>query len=43
MGFFSKKITTDKITESLIGFFDAGYSSLINGPKDLLKKGLHFV
>lgn len=38
MRFFSKKITTDKITESLLGFFDAGYSSLVNGFKDLLKK-----
>lgn len=38
MGFFSKKITTDKITESLLGFFDSGYSSLINGFEDLLKK-----
>lgn len=36
MGFFSKKITTDKITESLLGFFDAGYTSLTYGLKDLL-------
>ncbi|MFA5745086.1 MAG: hypothetical protein WC887_02635 [Candidatus Paceibacterota bacterium] len=29
MGFFSKKITTDKITKALVGFFDAGYNSLL--------------
>ncbi len=38
MGFFSKKITTDKITESLVGFLDVGYNSLVNGFKDLLGK-----
>lgn len=37
MGLFSKKITTDKITESLVGFFDASYSSLVVGFKDSFK------
>lgn len=38
MGFFSKKITTDKITETLIGFSDTNYNSLVNGLRDLLKE-----
>ncbi|TSD06229.1 MAG: hypothetical protein Greene07147_88 [Parcubacteria group bacterium Greene0714_7] len=29
MRFFSKEITTDKIAESLVGFFDADYDSLV--------------
>lgn len=37
MSIFSKKITTDKISESLKGFFDVGYSSLVVGLKDTLK------
>lgn len=37
MGFFSKKVTTDKITESLSGFFDTGYGSLVIGLKDAFK------
>lgn len=38
MSFFSKKITTDKISESLKGFFDVGYGSLVFGLKDTLKE-----
>jgi hypothetical protein len=34
MGFFSKKITTDKINEALLGLFDAGYDSLVMRLKD---------
>jgi len=37
MGFFSKKITTEKIAESLSGFFDAGYGALVVGLKDTFK------
>lgn len=37
MGFFSKKITTDKIVESLVGFFDTIHTSYLEGIKDLLK------
>lgn len=37
MRFFSKKITTGKIAESLTGFFDAGYGSLVVGLKDTFK------
>lgn len=37
MGFFSKKITTEKIAESLSGFFDAGYGALVVGLKDISK------
>jgi len=37
MGFFSKKITTEKIAESLSGFFDAGYGALVAGLKDIFK------
>jgi len=33
-----EKITTDKITESLEGFFDAGYGSMVVGFKDTLKE-----
>ena len=36
-GDFSKKVTTDKITELLDGFFDAGYGSLVVGLKDSFK------
>ncbi|OGN20520.1 MAG: hypothetical protein A2910_01985 [Candidatus Yanofskybacteria bacterium RIFCSPLOWO2_01_FULL_39_28] len=36
MGFFTKeKITTEKITETLLDFFDADYQSLIDGIKKL--------
>jgi len=38
MGFFSNKITTDKIAKSLAGFFDTGYGSLVVGFKDTLKE-----
>ena len=38
MGFFSKKITTDRIAESLGGFFDIGYGSLVVGFKDSFKE-----
>lgn len=37
MGFFSKKITTEKIAESLSGFFDVGYGTLVIGLKDAFK------
>lgn len=37
MGFFSKKITTEKIAKSLAGFFDAGYGALVVGLKDTFK------
>ncbi|MBU1089323.1 hypothetical protein KKF38_00820 [Patescibacteria group bacterium] len=37
MGFFSKKITTDKITGSLVDFFDVGYGSLVVNFKDTFK------
>lgn len=37
MGFFSKKITADKIKDSLSGFFDAGYGSLVVGFKETFK------
>lgn len=37
MGFFSKKITSDKINKSLSDFFDAGYGSLVVGLKDSFK------
>ncbi|KKP93281.1 MAG: hypothetical protein UR98_C0007G0013 [Parcubacteria group bacterium GW2011_GWA1_36_12] len=38
MGFFSKKIKTDRIAESLSGFFDIGYGSLVMGFKDSFKE-----
>lgn len=34
MGFFSKKITTDKLTDSLVSFFDNNYFFLVKGMKD---------
>ncbi|MFA5387434.1 MAG: hypothetical protein WC322_03485 [Candidatus Paceibacterota bacterium] len=37
MGFFSKKITTEKIIETLADFFDAGYGALVIGLKEKLK------
>jgi len=37
MGFFSKKVKTDTIAESLLGFFDIGYGSLVLGFKDSFK------
>ena|SRR3989338_2605025 len=37
MGLFSKKITANKINESLSGFFDTGYGSLVIGFKDTFK------
>ena len=37
MGFFSKKITINKITESLAKVFDVGYGSLVIGFKDTFK------
>lgn len=37
MGIFSKKITTEKIAESLVGFFDTGYGALVFGLKDAFK------
>lgn len=38
MRFFSKKVTTDKITKALLGFFDADYISLTKGIRDLFGK-----
>ncbi|OGZ65195.1 MAG: hypothetical protein A3C50_02960 [Candidatus Staskawiczbacteria bacterium RIFCSPHIGHO2_02_FULL_43_16] len=38
MGFFSRKITTDKITESLSGFFDASYGALVFDIKNIDKQ-----
>jgi len=35
--FFPKKITADKITETLKEFFDIGYGSLASGIKDVFK------
>lgn len=37
MGLFSKKITFEKIAESLSGFFDAGYGALVAGLKNMPK------
>lgn len=37
MGFFSKKITTDKIAESLKEFFNINHKPLIDGLNDSLK------
>jgi len=37
MGFFSNKITTDKITETLIKFFETSYGSLVVGLKESFK------
>lgn len=39
MGFFSKKITTNKINEALVEFFNAGYAPLLINLKDLLEDG----
>jgi len=38
MGFFSKKITTDNIADSLIKFFEMGYGSMVISFKDILKE-----
>jgi len=38
MGLFSKKITTDNISDSLIKFFEMGYGSIVVGFKDTLKE-----
>ena len=40
MAFFSKKITTEEIAESLDGFYDAGYGSLVVGLKDSFKDAI---
>ncbi|MDP3934729.1 MAG: hypothetical protein Q8Q46_00680 [Candidatus Giovannonibacteria bacterium] len=37
MEFFSKKVTTDKITKSLTGLFDANYDAVVIGFKDSFK------
>lgn len=38
MGFFSKKITIDNVTDTLIKFFEMGYGSMVVAFKDQLKE-----